>query len=80
MLIVEPGDPRAPGPRAGQEVMRFGDRIDPDRLDDTPTPRCARVDGMSLHADVAVPACDRARLAEQSEDPGADHRADAERA
>jgi hypothetical protein len=42
--------------------MRFGDRVDPDHLDGAGSPRCARVEGMSLHANVAVPARDRARL------------------
>jgi len=42
--------------------VRFGDRIGPDRLASTATPRCATVGGLSLHANVAVPARDRARL------------------
>jgi len=42
--------------------MRFGDRIDPDRIAGSGAPRCASVGGLSLHADVAVPARDRSRL------------------
>ena len=52
----------ATGPRAGQEVMRFGDRVDPEDLEESSSPRCFRSGGMSLHANVAVPARDRARL------------------
>ena len=52
----------ATGPRAGQEVLRFGDRIDSDHLPGSRSPRCASVGGLSLHANVAVPARDRRRL------------------
>jgi len=52
----------ATGPRAGQGVFRFGDRIDIDALLQTRSPRCASVGGLSLHADVALPARDRQRL------------------
>lgn len=54
----------ATGPRAGQRLLRPGDRIDPEDLEDceaTPPPRCATAAGVSLHADVAVPARDRNR-------------------
>ena len=54
----------ATGPEAGQRSRRLVDRVDPaeeDALADPP-PRCARQGGMSLHADVAVPARDRKRL------------------
>ena len=52
----------ASGPRAGRRVLRVGDRVDPE---DLPTPegeRCASARGVSLHANVAVPARDRKRL------------------
>jgi hypothetical protein len=55
----------ATGPRAGQRLLRLGDRIDPEDLEcleASPTPRCATAAGLSLHADVAVPARDRNRL------------------
>jgi hypothetical protein len=55
----------ATGPRAGQRLLRLGDRVDPEDLDyleATPPPRCANAAGLSLHADVAVPAYDRRRL------------------
>jgi len=54
----------ATGRRAGQAVLRFGDRIDADAVEDAPpgSPRCASVAGVSVHADVAVPARDRDRL------------------
>ena len=55
----------ATGPRAGQRLLRLGDRIDPEDLEyleATPPPRCANAAGLSLHADVAVPARDRPRL------------------
>src|SRR5439155_27036781 len=50
------------GPNAGRRVTRVGDQIDPDGLDITRSPRCASVDGFSLHANVAVHAEDRPRL------------------
>jgi len=54
----------ATGPRTGQRVLRFGDRVDPDLIPDATrtTPRCAVAGGVSVHANVAVPANDRARL------------------
>jgi hypothetical protein len=46
------------GPRAGQAVRRL-----PSAASATPTgPRCARLQGFSLHADVAVPTRRRDRL------------------
>jgi hypothetical protein len=42
--------------------MRFGDRVDVDDLPADPGERCARAGGVSLHANVAVPARDRGRL------------------
>jgi hypothetical protein len=54
----------ATGPAAGQRWRRLGDRVEPADEDGTqePPPRCVREGGMSLHADVAVPARDRKRL------------------
>ena len=52
----------ATGPRAGQRVMRFGDRVDPDALSTSNAPRCANVGGLSLNAKVSVPAGDSERL------------------
>ncbi len=52
----------ATGPRAGQRVRRLGDRIDADDLEILEGERCASAGGVSLHANVAVPARDRRRL------------------
>ena len=55
----------ATGPRAGQRLLRLGDRVEPEDLESLeakPLPRCASAAGLSLHADVAVPAHDRKRL------------------
>jgi hypothetical protein len=54
----------ATGPEAGQRWRRLGDRVEPtdEETAEDPPPRCAREGGMSLHADVAVPARDRKRL------------------
>jgi hypothetical protein len=52
----------ATGPRAGQRVLCVGDRIDADDLPQLAGERCASVSGVSLHANVAVPARDRSRL------------------
>jgi len=61
----------ATGPEAGAPWRRLGDRVDPDSDEDDEDavdpgsripPRCVRHGGMSLHADVAVPARDRRRL------------------
>ena len=54
----------ATGPEAGQRWRRLGDRVAPTDEDGTeePPPRCVREGGMSLHADIAVPARDRRRL------------------
>jgi hypothetical protein len=52
----------AAGPRAGQCVLRLGDRIDVEDVGAITGPRCASVQGFSLHADVCVPPRDRARL------------------
>ncbi len=52
----------ATGSRASQRVMRFGDHIDVENMPTLRGRRCAAVDGVSLHANVAVPARDRHRL------------------
>jgi hypothetical protein len=61
----------ATGPEAGAPWRRLGDRVDPDSDEQAEDgvepgaripPRCVRHGGMSLHADVAVPARDRRRL------------------
>jgi hypothetical protein len=59
----------ATGPEAGERWRRLGDRVEPleDGEDGVESkspipPRCVREGGMSLHADVAVPANDRNRL------------------
>ncbi len=46
----------ATAPEAGERWCRLGDRVEPGAS--TP-PRCVRHGGMSLSADVAVPAHDR---------------------
>jgi len=59
----------ATGPQAGQPWRRLGDRVEPvepgeagtEAVARTPV-RCVRQGGMSLHADVSVPARDRQRL------------------
>jgi len=54
----------ARGPHAGERWRRLGDRVEPHDPDDDPeaSHRVPAQDGMSLHADVAVPARDRRRL------------------
>jgi len=59
----------ATGPEAGEPCRRLGDQVDPSPEDEagveplaTAPPRCVRQGGMSLHADVGVPARDRRRL------------------
>lgn len=59
----------ATGPEAGEPWRRLGDRVEPVDEDEAGVearaqvpPRCVRHAGMSLHADVAVPAHDRQRL------------------
>jgi hypothetical protein len=52
----------ATGPRAGQEVMRFGDYVEVERLATVSATRCINLGGLSLHANVSVPAGDRQRL------------------
>jgi hypothetical protein len=50
------------GPREGRALEREGDRVTVDDAEQPTSRRCARVQGFSLHADVAVPARDRKRL------------------
>ncbi len=52
----------ASGRRAGRRVLRVGDRLDAEALPALEGERCASVSGVSLHANVAVPARDRRRL------------------
>ena len=52
----------ATGPRAGQRLLRLGDRVDPEDLLQRDDPLCASERGLGLHAGVAVPARDRKRL------------------
>jgi hypothetical protein len=52
----------ATGSRSGQRVLRMGDRIDAEDLPELQGERCASVGGVSVHANVAVPARDRLRL------------------
>jgi hypothetical protein len=57
----------ATGPHRGERWRRLGDRVEPRELDAHDTdpeasPRVPQHGGMSLHADVAVPARDRHRL------------------
>ena len=54
----------AMGPGAGQRWRRLGDRADPHNAEPDPEAslRIPQHEGMSLHADVAIPARDRRRL------------------
>ena len=52
----------AAGPHAGNRVGTLGDQIDGDSLDALTSPRCASVDGFSVHANVGIGARDRQRL------------------
>ena len=52
----------ATGPNAGRPLRRLGDRINADVTADFEGPRCVSLAGISLHADVCVPARDRRRL------------------
>ena len=47
---------------SGTRPTRQRDQIDPESMEAFPSPRCASVDGFSVHANVAVAAGDRARL------------------
>lgn len=71
MAMLEAASIRSPiatGPEAGEPWHRLGDRVEPIEEDEagvefraTVPPRCVRQGGMSLYADVAVPARDRQR-------------------
>jgi len=50
------------GPNAGRRTTRTGDQIDPESMDAFASPRCANVNGFSLHANVALNSADRKRL------------------
>jgi hypothetical protein len=52
----------ATGPNAGQPLRRLGDRIAAADTADFAGPRCVNLAGISLHANVCVPARDRRRL------------------
>ena len=52
----------ASGANSGKRVTHRGDQIDPESMEALASPRCATVDGFSLHANVAIAAGDRARL------------------
>jgi len=52
----------AVGSNTGQRVAKLGDQIDGDSLDVLQSPRCATVDGFSVHANVSIEAHDRIRL------------------
>jgi hypothetical protein len=52
----------ATGPNAGRPLRRLGDRIDLTAPVEFSGPRCASLAGVTLHANVCVPARDRRRL------------------
>lgn len=52
----------AVGSNMGYRVARIGDQIEGDSLDVLQSPRCATVNGFSVHANVSVPAHARTRL------------------
>jgi Putative transposase len=52
----------AVGSNMGYRVARLGDQIDGDSIDVLQSPRCATVNGFSVHANVSIPAHDRMRL------------------
>jgi hypothetical protein len=52
----------AVGSNMGYRVARLGDQIDGDSFDFLQSPRCATVNGFSVHANVSIPAHDRMRL------------------
>ena len=52
----------ADGANSARRVTHRGDQIDPESMEPLSSPRCTTVDGFSLHANVVVPAGDRARL------------------
>src|SRR5437016_2478811 len=51
------------GPNAGNRLAALGgDQIDGDSTEAISSPRCAKVDGFSLHGNVAIGPRDRERL------------------
>ncbi len=52
----------ATGPRRGRRVTKVGDGIDLEDIAVPSGPRCASISGVSVHANVCVPAHDRMRL------------------
>ena len=52
----------ATGPRAGNRITVLGAKIESDDSDIRATPRCAVVSGVSLHANVCIPAKARRQL------------------
>ena len=52
----------ASGPRAGRRTAMVGDAFDLEDLAVPSIPRCATIDGFSVHANVAIPGQDRMRL------------------
>jgi Putative transposase len=52
----------AVGSNMGYRVARLGDQIDGDSIDVLESPRCATVNGFSVHANVSIPAHDRMKL------------------
>jgi ribosomal protein S27E len=52
----------AVGSNMGYRVARLGDQIDGCSLDTLQSPRCATINGFSVHANVSIPAPDRMRL------------------
>ena len=46
------------GPNAGRRTTRTGDQIDPESMDAFASPRCANVNGFSLHANIALNGAD----------------------
>jgi hypothetical protein len=52
----------ATGDRAGLGVLRIGQLVDPEETAFVTGRRCAMIDGVSLHANIAVPKGDRRRL------------------
>jgi hypothetical protein len=55
-------DPRSRHKGCKFRVAQLGNQIDGDSLDDFQSPRCATVNGFSVHANVSVPAQDRMSL------------------
>jgi hypothetical protein len=52
---------QATGRDAGRRSAGRGDRVDPEEIEPRFQPRCATVEGFSIHANVGVPAHDRLR-------------------